>query len=248
MTWLVTTCGRAQKEAGGAAASGGGQWQGGGREWASARLAAAAQTHDGDGELGGQLDELAQVVRELLLALGELAAARELDAEEAHDRVDDEQAVGLLVVGDLGHGTGELQAGAGGAGGASGGAGGAAPEAAAARRRARVSARRLATCQLDLVLVRERAADDDVVEHGARVEAVALLGDLGHALHAEGVLRVDDDDLAGAAAVLAAELRRHAQLRAELRLARAELAEELRASERRAGSCGVGGGRRRAVG
>ena len=56
----------------------------------------------GDIELGRDLDELADVLAELLLALGELAAAAELDAEEAHDGVDDEQLDGLLGVRDLG--------------------------------------------------------------------------------------------------------------------------------------------------
>jgi hypothetical protein len=160
----------------------------------------------GDIELGRDLDELADVLAELLLALGELAAAAELDAEEAHDAVHDEQLDRLVGVRDLGrHG---LQ-------------------------------------HLVLLLVVLAARDEHVVEHLVAVEPEALHGDLGHALGPEGVLRVDDEHLARRAAVLARQLARHGERRAQLRLARAELAEDLRSAGAR---CGRAAARRTADG
>ena len=52
---------------------------------------------DGDVELFGQADQVAQMLAELLLALRQLAAAGELDAEEGDDGVDDEDAERALV-------------------------------------------------------------------------------------------------------------------------------------------------------
>jgi hypothetical protein len=77
------------------------------------------------------------------------------------------------------------------------------------------------------LLVVHAARDEDVVEDLVGDEPEALRRDLADALDAEGVLRVHDDDLAGGAAVLARELARDGQRRRELRLARAELAEDL---------------------
>lgn len=78
--------------------------------------------------------------------------------------------------------------------------------------------------QVGLVLVREGARDEDVVERNLGVHAEALRDRLD-AVGAEGGLRVDVDRLAVAAALLGRELARDAQRVAELRLARAELAE-----------------------
>ena len=98
-----------------------------------------------------------------------------------------------------------------------------------------------------LVFRGEGARDGDVLEHGVRVEAKAL-GDRLEALGAEGALGVDDHALAVGAAVLLRDeraqrvleraseaergahrrqLRRDGERVAELRLARAELAEDL---------------------
>jgi hypothetical protein len=52
---------------------------------------------DGDVELLGDLDEARHHAAELLLAVGELAAARVVDAEERRDRVDDQQLVVVSV-------------------------------------------------------------------------------------------------------------------------------------------------------
>ena len=52
---------------------------------------------DGDVELLGEAHEVAQVLPQLLLALGQLAAAGEFDAEERDDGVDDEHAERALV-------------------------------------------------------------------------------------------------------------------------------------------------------
>ena len=98
-----------------------------------------------------------------------------------------------------------------------------------------------------LVFRGEGARDGDVLEHCVRVEAKAL-GDRLEALGAEGALGVDDHALAVGAAVLLRgeraqggleraseaergahrrQLRRDGERVAELRLARAELAEDL---------------------
>ena len=64
---------------------------------AAARIGSDLVAHvDGDIELLAHLLHLAEEAGEELLPLGELAASREVDAERRHDRVDDEQSVGVL--------------------------------------------------------------------------------------------------------------------------------------------------------
>ena len=64
--------------------------------WGRSRTEKSNLVDDDDGNvvLGRHADDLAQVPRELLLALRELPAPRELVAEVSHDRVDDHESEG----------------------------------------------------------------------------------------------------------------------------------------------------------
>mmetsp|Transcript_14581 Transcript_14581/g.43843 ORF Transcript_14581/g.43843 Transcript_14581/m.43843 type:complete len:222 (+) Transcript_14581:991-1656(+) len=142
--------------------------------------------HDGDVELLCGHDEPAEVRGQQLLALGELAAAQELGAEERHHAIHDDGAE-IAVLGEDGLGKHDA---------------------------------------LHLLLVRVAATHVDIVERLRRIEAKAV-GDLLDALRPEVAFGIDVKHLAHAAALLQAELRRHAERVHQLRLARAVLAVEL---------------------
>jgi hypothetical protein len=81
--------------------------------------------------------------------------------------------------------------------------------------------------QLHLVLRVVGTGERDIVEHTGAVETVSL-GDRDEPLRTECAFRVDEQRLAFTTATVHGQLTRHANLVAQLRLARAELAENLR--------------------
>ena len=77
------------------------------------------------------------------------------------------------------------------------------------------------------MLVSEGLRDDEVVQDLARLEAVALGGNLTHAVGAEAILRVYHDHLARPTPIVTPQLSSDGQGADQLRLARAELAKDL---------------------